>query len=229
MEQRSGIFALRHQRAGDAQAIRAAQHQQHALGAAEMRCFVDQRLVQGVAVAKCVQAQAGVDQALNELARRRRVRGAQVVQFNAPGFVPCLCLRAVLVPSEPWPAGCPKLDRRPDLSHCLGGLTSTPVGGGVLRLARVRLRCSCSPCLANGCIRGAGGSRFDTAGGDAPDAPASPQCRTVWHGTVRKFNRITCGGEGSRRGVASACGAGEAVGDVLGILSRSALAGSYMD
>ncbi len=153
MEQRPGIFALRHQRAGDAQAIRAAQHQQHALGAAEMRCFVDQRLVQGVAVAKCVQAQAGVDQALNEFARRRRARGAQVVQVNAPAFVPRLVLaRRAVRPSEPWPAGRPKLDRRPDPSLCFGALTSTPLGGGVLRLDRVRLRCSCSPCLANGCI-----------------------------------------------------------------------------
>ena len=51
MQQRSGIFAARQQRAGDAQAMRAAQYQQHALGADEMRCFVDQERAQGVAVA----------------------------------------------------------------------------------------------------------------------------------------------------------------------------------
>ena len=143
------------QRAGDAQAIGADQHQQHALGAAEMRCCVDQRRVQGVAVAKCVQAQAGVDQALNEFARRRR------------SCAPCWS------PPEPWPAGRSKVDRRPGV-NCLGGLTSTPVGGGVLRLDRVRLLCSCSPCLANGCLK----RRWvDVRYGpvETPGAPASPQ------------------------------------------------------
>ncbi len=106
MEQRPGILALRQQRAGDAQAIRAAQHQQHALGAAEMRCFVDQRLVQGVAVAKRVQAQAGVDQALNEFARRRRARGAQVTQRNALASVPRFLIARRAVASRAlarWP------------------------------------------------------------------------------------------------------------------------------
>ena len=76
MQQRSGIFVLRYERAGNAQTIGADQHQQHALGATEMRGFVDQRRVQRVAVAKCLQAQAGVDQAFNEPAGRRAIASA---------------------------------------------------------------------------------------------------------------------------------------------------------
>ena len=92
MQQRSSIFALRHQRAGDTQAVGAAQHQQNASGAGEMRCFVDQSPVQGVAVTKCVQVQTSADQVVNELVRRHRRRGAPVVQFGAPAFVPDFAL-----------------------------------------------------------------------------------------------------------------------------------------
>ena len=65
MQQRAGIFALRHQRSDDAQTIGITQHQQHALGADELGCGLDHGRAQGVAVAKRKQAQPGVDQALN--------------------------------------------------------------------------------------------------------------------------------------------------------------------
>jgi len=66
-EQRSGIVAVRQERARDAQAIRVDQHQQYALRAAQTyRCF-DQSLIQRVTVAEPVQPQAGVDQVLGAL------------------------------------------------------------------------------------------------------------------------------------------------------------------
>ncbi len=38
------------------------------------------------------------------------------------------------------------------------------------------------------------------------------KCRTVWHGTARKFNRITCGGRAQGGVSGRPAGAGEAVG-----------------
>ena len=204
MQQRPGIFAPRQQRVGDTQPVRADQHQQHALGAAEMHCFVDQRLVQGVAVAKRVQAQAGVDQALNELAWRVELEARR--SRNATRWLPALVLRAVPAASEPGPR---PPNTRPDLSLCLGALTSTPVAGGVLRRDRVRLRCSCSPCLANGCIRGAVGSRFD-AGRWGRASCSGVTTNVARFGTARQEIQpyhVWAPGGGSARRVRGAVGA----------------------
>jgi hypothetical protein len=68
-QQRPGILSARHARAGDVQPIVAAQQQQHALRAAETCCSVDQQLVHGPFLAKYVQAQRGIDEAVRAFAR----------------------------------------------------------------------------------------------------------------------------------------------------------------
>ena len=55
--------------AGYVQPIVAAQQQQHALRAAETCCSVDQQLVHGPFLAKYVQAQRGIDEAVRAFAR----------------------------------------------------------------------------------------------------------------------------------------------------------------
>ena len=68
LQKRLFIFATRHERAGESPALWRFEHQQHPFGAAEFGGFVDQELVQLVGAAQLVQAQAGVDQALEGLA-----------------------------------------------------------------------------------------------------------------------------------------------------------------
>ncbi len=68
-QQRLRILAARHERARQLQAVRRVQHQQHALGAAQFRRFVDQEIVQFVGAAQLVQAQSRVHQPLERLAQ----------------------------------------------------------------------------------------------------------------------------------------------------------------
>ena len=69
LHQRLRILALRDQRAHELQSVGHVEHQQHALGAAELGGLVDQEFVQLGAAAQLVQAQAGVDQALEGFAQ----------------------------------------------------------------------------------------------------------------------------------------------------------------
>ena len=71
-QQRGFALAARNQRAGEPQAFGRFQYQQHPLGARQFGGFVDQKLVQFVGAIDLVQAQPGIDQALEGLAQRGR-------------------------------------------------------------------------------------------------------------------------------------------------------------
>ena len=71
-EQGRGVLTARQQVAGQPAFTVGLKHQQHALGAEQFGDLVDQELVQLVAAAQFVQAQTGVDQALEGLAQIAR-------------------------------------------------------------------------------------------------------------------------------------------------------------